>query len=206
MENNKNSKPQAQLPHRIEIEETIFLSCDQQSSFHKHIFSFDTIVGTAKQLIRTASLLGLPVLVTEQNPQKLGNLIIDLQKELPQINSQVIQKMSLSMVNDQTKQFLNKYPHRKTAILFGVEAHAAIQQTTLDLISLGYKVYLITDGISSQRKIDRSTAFRRLENEGAILATSESVIFELIRTAKHPQFKKILNILKMDRVQAIAKL
>ena len=130
----------------------------------------------------------------------------EIKKELPLNNCETISKTTFSMINEQTKEFLNRYPHRKTAVLFGAETHVCIQQTTLDLLSLGYTVFLITDGISSVRRLDRTTAFRRLEAEGALLTTSESAIFELIRNADHPEFKKLLPIIKIERFTTIAKL
>lgn len=46
-----------------------------------------------------------------------------------------------------------------TAVLFGIEAHVCILQTTKDLISRGYNVHIVADGVSSQRPFDRAVAF-----------------------------------------------
>lgn len=73
-------------------------------------------------------------------------------------------------------------------------------------MDLGYTVYLVVDAISSSRVLDRSAALHRMGASGGIFTTSESVIFELLRTAAHPLFKKALQIIKMDRVNAISKL
>ncbi len=67
------------------------------------------------------------------------------------------------MINEETLQFINKYyPNRKTAILFGTETHVCILQTALDLINLGYTVYVLADGVSSMRRLDRTAGFLRL--------------------------------------------
>lgn len=67
------------------------------------------------------------------------------------------------MLNEESRRFLDLYPHRKTAVLFGGETHICILNTFLDLIDSGYKVFLVTDGISSKRRLDRSSLFRRME-------------------------------------------
>merc|ERR1712146_310754 len=80
---------------------------------------------------------------------------------------------------------------RGSVILCGIEAHVCIMQTALDLIDSGRDVFVVCDSISSQRSHDRAVAIRRVENAGAILTTSESVVFELMRDSKHPEFKQI---------------
>lgn len=81
-----------------------------------------------------------------------------------------------------------------------------VQQTCLDLLERGFNVHILTDGVSSQRQIDRSTAFRRMESAGAFLTTSESIIFELLKSHKSTEFKSVLPILKMGRKNPLAHL
>lgn len=85
---------------------------------------------------------------------------------------------------------------RKSAVLFGLEAHVCVQQTTLDLIERGYDVHILVDGTSSQLVGDRAVAFTRLQSAGAFLTTSESVLMELIRGKEHEHFKPISALLR----------
>ena len=103
------------------------------------------------------------------------------------------------MITPEAKAFLDKYPNRKKAVLCGIEAHVCVLQTALDLLSLGYEVYLVVDGISSQRPIDRSSALRRLERLGVGFTTMESALFELMTDQQAPEFKFVLPILKEKR-------
>ena len=84
-------------------------------------------------------------------------------------------------------------------MLFGIEAHVCVQQTTLDLLERGYNVHLVLDGVSSIREHDRNVAIKRLSEAGAVTTTSESLIFELMRDAKHPKFKEVLEVIKEER-------
>ena len=69
-------------------------------------------------------------------------------------------------------------------------------QTCLDLLRHGFSVFLPVDAISSQRAVDRDTALTRLSNAGAVLTTSESACFEILRDAKHPAFRSMLALAK----------
>lgn len=85
---------------------------------------------------------------------------------------------------------------RRSAVLFGLEAHVCVQQTTLDLLAQGFDVHIVVDGVSSQLASDRSVALARLQQAGAFLTTSESVLMELIRGKEHEHFKPISNLLR----------
>ncbi len=76
------------------------------------------------------------------------------------------------------------------------QAHVCVQQTALDLLELGHPVFLPVDGISSQRAGDRELALSTMQAAGAMLTTTESLLFMLMRSAEHPQFKSVLGIVK----------
>lgn len=103
------------------------------------------------------------------------------------------------MVTDDVSRVLQENKERDTVVLFGIETHVCIQQTTLDLLEMGYNVHLIADGVSSQREHDRNVALTRLVNSGACLTTMESIIFELLEDSASPLFKKCLPLFKEER-------
>ena len=55
---------------------------------------------------------------------------------------------------------------------------------------------LIADATGSRNKLDHEIALQRMINNGAILTTTESIIFELCKTANRKEFKEISNIIK----------
>ena len=99
------------------------------------------------------------------------------------------------MVTEEVESKLNTLD-KDQIILCGIEAHVCVMQTTLDLLEKGKEVFLVCDGISSQRPHDRAVALEALKSAGAAFGTTESVVFDMIRTAGHPQFKAISNGLK----------
>eukprot|EP01036_Dinobryon_divergens_P025350 gene25350-33888_t len=71
-------------------------------------------------------------------------------------------------------------------------------QTALELAQSDISVYVACDATSSQRAYDRSVAFNRLRSSGITLSTTESILFELLRSAKHPNFKEISSLIVAD--------
>ena len=135
----------------------------------------------------------------------MAKLLLKFKTSYPK-DAVVFEKYIFSMMTQEVKDHIQKYPERKSIILYGVETHACVFQTTLDLLEMGYDVHLLTDGISSMRQGDRAAALSRLQQSGAYLTTAESVIFELIRDSKSPDLKKVLPILKTDRKNQIPHL
>ena len=79
-----------------------------------------------------------------------------------------------------------------------------VLQSALDLLALDFRVYLPVDAISCRAKVDHDIAMRRLEKAGAILTTSEGVVFECTGSSGHPAFKKI-SALVQERMKALAE-
>lgn len=175
---------------RLTRDKTAFLCCDIQEIFRKTIFQFEHVANTASLLVRGGHIFNIPVVVSEQYPERLGKTCepIDVHK------CHVFPKTRFSMI---TEGFPGKLLSEKSSfVLFGIETHVCVQQTALDLLQQGKSVVLVTDAVSSSRPLDRTTAIHRLSREGATLMTAESVLFELMQTKDCPEFKAISSIAK----------
>ena len=130
--------------------------------------------------------------ISEQNPLKLGETIPEL---LPKARFKKIEKMEFSLANIQY--FLNELKNKKISnlIICGIETHICIQQTALDCLQKGFEVILISDAMGSRNRVDHEIALQRMNQSGAILTTTESIIFELCKTADRKEFKEIRNII-----------
>ena len=85
---------------------------------------------------------------------------------------------------------------RTRVLLVGIEAHVCVLQTAMDLVPAGYTPVIVSDCVSSRSPHDRDIALRRMEREGAILTTCESILFELTRVAGSETFKRISALVK----------
>ena len=103
--------------------------------------------------------------------------------------------MQFSMLEDPVREHFESL-QRRSVVLYGIEGHICVQQTALDLLERDYEVHLVVDAISSSRVLERSTALETLRRAGAALTTVEAVIFELLRTIDHENFKQMLPIIK----------
>ena len=85
---------------------------------------------------------------------------------------------------------------RLNVVLYGFETHVCVKQTALDLLEMGYNVHLVVDAVSSMEHHDRNVGIESIRDAGASLTTYQSLMFELMRTCEHPNFKQVLNIVK----------
>ena len=180
---------------RLKPETTALLICDVQERFRAGIHKFATVVTGAQRMIRVANELKMPFIVTEQYPKGLGHTVEEI--DLSQAAA-VVEKTDFSMIVPDVKAKLVD-AGTTDAIIVGLEAHVCVQQSTLDLLEMGCNVHLCVDAVSSQTTTDRSAGLHRAAGAGAFLTTTESVMFELIRTKDSPSFKAIAGALKETR-------
>ena len=168
------------------------LIIDLQGKIIRSIFNKDSIIKNIKKLINAYQILEENIFVSEQNPLKLGATIPKL---LPNSGLKKIEKMEFSLAN--IKEFLRELENQKITnlIICGIETHICIQQTVLDCLQKGFEVILISDAMSSRNRIDHEVALQRMIQMGAILTTTESIIFELCKTADRKEFKEIRKII-----------
>lgn len=150
-----------------------------------------SVVTECVKLLKGAQLLQIPVDVTEQYPQGLGSTV----EPLRQFTGTTHEKLRFSAAEALTwaKQSPSGF-ERHQVVLAGIEAHVCIQQTALDLVSAGFRVYLAADACCSRRDQDRDFAFRRMADSGVLLTSVESILFEWCESAEATEFKQLSRI------------
>ncbi len=147
-------------------------------------------------LTRTAGLLQIPVLQTEQYPEGLGVTHAVVSAALP-TGSQSFTKTAFSCAQVTTfMSALDRAAERRQIILVGMEAHICILQTALDLVMAGFETFVVEDAICSRRLENYQNALDRLRDNGVAVVSAESVVFEWLADSKHPQFKAIQTLLR----------
>ena len=168
------------------------LIIDVQEKIIRATFNKDSIPKNIKKLIDAYQILEENIFISEQNPFKLGATIPEL---LPIAGFRKIEKMEFSLANIQ--EFLKELKNKKITnlIVCGIETHICIQQTVLDCLKKGFEVILISDAMGSRNRVDHEIALQRMTQSKATLTTTESIIFELCKTADRKEFKEIRNII-----------
>ncbi|MDO9254667.1 MAG: hydrolase [Bacteroidales bacterium] len=179
---------------RILKENTIGIFIDIQEKLFPHMQEMDQLEQNLITLAAGFKVLEIPFLVTEQYPKGLGFTILPLKMSIGDYSA--IEKMAFSCCDE--PQFANilSTTGRKNVILCGIETHVCVLQTALDLLQSGYQPVVIEDCVSSRKLSDKLTAIERMRQEGAIITSLESILFELTRNSGTETFKAISKLVK----------
>ena len=168
------------------------LLIDIQEKIIAPIKNKDSIIENIQKLLNAYQILDEDIFVSEQNPLKLGKTIPTL---LPKTSFNKIQKMDFSLASN--KYFLDELNNKKITnlIVCGFETHICIQQSVLEFLQKGYEVLVICDAMGSRNNLDHEISLQRMLNKGAIITTTESIIFEICKTSDRKEFKEIRDII-----------
>jgi nicotinamidase-related amidase len=172
-------------------DDAVLLLVDLQERLMPVIHDAEVVVARAVRLAEAAQLLDVPVNATEQNPAGLGRTVAPL-AAYPRL---VVSKTAFSAVA--APGFPTLLPDGAGQIVVaGCEAHVCVLQTVLGLLASGHRVLLVADAIGSRDPADRAAAIDRARQHGAEIVTSEMVLFEWLRDARHPKFREVQKLLK----------
>ena len=169
------------------------LIIDIQEKIIAPIHNKDSIIENIQKLLNAYQILDENIFVSEQNPIKLGGTLPNL---LPKVSFNKIQKMDFSLAS--SKDLLDELNCKKITnlIVCGFETHICIQQSVLELLERGFEILVISDAMGSRKNLDHQIALQRMLQKGAIITTTESIIFEICKTSDRKEFKEIRNIIK----------
>ena len=147
-------------------------------------------------MIQAAEILELPIHWFEQYPKGLGSTQPEIKSLLEIAGASYHEKMTFSACGaDGFQAFLDR-SSRQQFIVTGIEAHVCVYQTVLDLLSMGQSVKVNQQAVSSRLKSNKKLGLHNMQQAGAELTSTEMILFELMQTAAHPNFKKISALLK----------
>ena len=178
----------------LQKETTGLLIIDIQERINAVMKYGETVVENTVKLIKGFKVLNLPVLITEQYRRGLGATESPILEKLGE--TEIIEKLTFSCCGAPQLMTQLQDKNVKQVVICGIETHVCVQQTALDLLANGFQVHLVRDAISSRKKIDHKTAIERMQNDGVIVTTAETVLFELLVESMTPEFKDIYKIVK----------
>jgi nicotinamidase-related amidase len=172
------------------------LVIDIQEKLLPPIFQKQQLIKNSQLLIRVAGILKLPALMTTQYAKGLGNTAPEIASLLPE--TQAIDKQMFSCFgSDIFCSLLKRLPgNRNTVLLCGMESHICVTQTALGALREGYIVHVATDAVSSRTEWNWKIGLERMRAAGAVISSTEMIIYELLRSSGSPAFKELLPYLK----------
>lgn len=171
----------------LQVGDSAVLVVDLQEKLVTKVVQSQELVKNIEFLVKVAHILGVPTLAVEQYPKGLGPTVEPVRSLLADIG----EKKTFSGIREGGVLEKLEADARIKVMVVGIEAHICVQQTVLDLLNRGFRVFVPVDGVSSRYVNDTGVALRRMEKAGAIPITVEACAFELLGSADHPAFREI---------------
>jgi nicotinamidase-related amidase len=174
-------------------ENTGLIVVDIQGKLARLVYESDALISNSQKLIKGAQALELPIITLEQNPDKLGSTVEELNTLLAQ---EAITKLSFN--GCVSSEFLKSIKSQKvdTWLICGIEAHICVYQTAKGLLELGYKIELVSDCVSSRTHLNKQLGVNRLQSIGVEVTGLEMCLYELVKDCRDPVFKQVLSLVR----------
>ncbi len=180
----------------LEAEKCALVVVDIQEKLLPPIFERERLVRNSQLLIRLASILKMPTLVTTQYSKGLGGTVPEIASLLP--GAAPMDKLEFGCFNNPAfcsavKQLPGK---RNTLLVCGMESHICVMQTVLGALEQGYIVHVASDAVSSRTEWNWKIGLERMKQAGAVISSTEMMMYELMRASGTAVFKEMLQHLK----------
>ena len=178
----------------LKIENSALVIIDVQGKLAQLVDGKEMLISNLTRLIKGAQLLNIPIVLTEQKPDKLGPTVPELLSFLNKIIP--IKKESFSAWGSVGFQKSIIGLGRKQLIITGIETHICVYQTALDLLENGIEIHVLADAVSSRNSLNHKWGLEGIRNQGGEISTTEMALFQWIRTAADPRFKDLAKLVK----------
>jgi nicotinamidase-related amidase len=181
---------------QIEAEHCALIVVDIQEKLLPTIFQKERLVRNSKLLVRASAVLNIPAIVSTQYAKGLGKTVPEVASLLPE--TKAIDKDRFSCFGSEVFcTLLKRLPgNRNTLLVCGMESHICVAQTALAALREGYLVHVASDAVSSRTEWNWKIGLERMRAAGAVISSTEMMIYELMRSSSSPAFKEMLPHLK----------
>jgi nicotinamidase-related amidase len=171
----------------IDVQERLFPAMDAD---HR-----EEVMRNIKVLTATARRLHLGMLVTEQYPKGLGHTLQEVKDTLP-AEVQPVEKVAFSCLGVDAFRSRLAATGARQLLLAGIEAHVCVLMSALDLLAEGYAVHVVADAVTSRTQANWRLAMAQLRQAGAVVTTTETVLFQLLRQADTDDFRELARLIR----------
>lgn len=180
--------------NRFEIEQCALLVIDVQGRLAELMHEKEDLFSHLEIMLKAAALLEIPIHWFEQYPKGLGATKDSIKALLG--DAEYFEKMTFSGCGAEGYMDALKASGKTQCIVTGIETHVCVYQTTLDLLANNYQVKLNQQAVSSRLASNKALGLANMQRAGAEITSTEMILFELMRSAEHPQFKALSKLLK----------
>ncbi len=181
-------------PSLANAEDSILVVIDPQEKLVRMIHNREEVVDTIVRLLKFAAIFDIPVVLTEHYPQGLGYTVDEVKGAIAAYEPVVKRIFSCFGVPEFAEALAAT--GRKRLLVTGIETHICVSQTVHDALQRGYLVQVVADGTGTRKREDHETALSRMRGEGAVITTSEALIYEVTCRADSGEFKSVLDLVK----------
>ncbi len=174
-------------------EDGVLVVVDIQGKLASLMHERERLYDNVRRLVRGCAALELPILWTEQVPEKLGPTVPEVAELLA---GEPIAKSSFSGWGEGRFRDALARTGRSQVLLAGIESHICVYQTARDLDLAGFQTYLVADAVSSRTAENRRIGLEAGRAAGARITSVEAGLFEMLGSAEHPAFREIAGIVK----------
>jgi nicotinamidase-related amidase len=178
----------------ITTDDTALVLIDIQEKLARAMHNKEALFDNLKRMVKGARIMGLPILWAEQNPDGLGPTIREIADLLS--DKKPVSKFSFSCCGTEAFMENLKAVNCKNILVAGIEAHVCVYQTVADLVNLKFEVQVVADAVSSRTPENRLIALEKCKAAGAVLTSTETALFELLKDASNDRFKEIIEVVK----------
>jgi nicotinamidase-related amidase len=175
---------------KLDADRTTLVVIDVQEGFRRAVPDFDRVAEACATLIEGASIIGIPVVVTEQYPKGLGETVPEVAEHLPE-GTDPLEKVVFSAAEAEGFDLEG----RDQALVCGIETHVCVNQTALDLLADGVDVQVAEDAVGSRTDENKRVGMQKMERAGAEVTSVETALFELLGRAGTDEFKRVQKLI-----------
>lgn len=179
----------------IELQETALLIVDVQEKLFSKIEGKNELQRVLLQAIEAFQILNIPIIISEQYPEKLGSTL-EILKEKLILSTPTYDKSTFSALKDEKIKEAIYNLNKKSWVLVGIESHVCVLQSALGLLDLKREVIVLQDGIGSRDINHKMIAISEMRKNNVRISCLETLLFELLGHAKHSKFKEISALLR----------
>ncbi len=180
---------------RIQPKDCVFLLIDVQEKLLPAMAECERMLASNAKILGALSLFNIPLLVSEQYPQGLGETASELQKLYTE-EVQVCEKRSFSVADDSSLMQKINDSARSTILISGIETHVCVWQSARDLANRGYRSVVVENATTSRSQSDHSCAIMRMAQVGIEIVSVEMLLFDLQKTSKGEDFKLLSKLVR----------